>query len=68
MPDLFDKAAETADFYLDLELKKRKTFDGESATECVECGEIIPKRRRELLQGVKTCVDCQEYLEAMKRD
>lgn len=32
---------------------------GESAEECVECGEPIPQRRREAIPGVKTCIGCQ---------
>jgi phage/conjugal plasmid C-4 type zinc finger TraR family protein len=32
---------------------------GESAEECDDCGEPIPKRRREALPGVRTCVACQ---------
>ena len=32
---------------------------GESAAECDDCGEPIPKRRREALRGVRTCVACQ---------
>ena len=32
---------------------------GESAQECVECGEAIPEGRRKALPGVKTCVACQ---------
>jgi phage/conjugal plasmid C-4 type zinc finger TraR family protein len=32
---------------------------GESARECVECGEDIPERRRQALPGVQTCVGCQ---------
>ena len=32
---------------------------GPSATECEECGEPIPERRREALPGVQTCVACQ---------
>ena len=32
---------------------------GESAAECDDCGEPIPKRRREALPGVRTCVACQ---------
>jgi len=36
---------------------------GESAKLCVECGDPIPKARREALPGVKTCVPCQ-----MERD
>jgi phage/conjugal plasmid C-4 type zinc finger TraR family protein len=32
---------------------------GESAEECDDCGEPIPKKRREALPGVRTCVACQ---------
>jgi phage/conjugal plasmid C-4 type zinc finger TraR family protein len=32
---------------------------GKSARECDDCGEPIPRRRREALPGVRTCVACQ---------
>ena len=32
---------------------------GESALECVDCGEEIPEKRRQALPGVNTCVACQ---------
>jgi phage/conjugal plasmid C-4 type zinc finger TraR family protein len=32
---------------------------GDSAEECDDCGEPIPKKRREALSGVRTCVACQ---------
>jgi phage/conjugal plasmid C-4 type zinc finger TraR family protein len=32
---------------------------GESALECVECGDEIPEKRRLALPGVRTCVSCQ---------
>ncbi len=32
---------------------------GEAAEECDDCGEIIPKKRRDALEGVRTCVACQ---------
>ncbi|MEO8618239.1 MAG: DksA/TraR family C4-type zinc finger protein [Sphingomicrobium sp.] len=35
------------------------TPKGESASECDECGEPIPKKRRDALPGVRTCVACQ---------
>ena len=35
------------------------TPKGESAEECDDCGEPIPKKRREALPGVRTCVACQ---------
>ena len=35
------------------------TPTGESAEECDDCGEAIPKKRRAALPGVRTCVACQ---------
>ncbi len=32
---------------------------GEGPTHCDECGEQIPERRRQAIQGVRTCVPCQ---------
>lgn len=37
-----------------------------SAKRCEDCGERIPKARREALPGVKLCVDCQEFNEKFK--
>ena len=35
------------------------TPHGDSAEECEDCGEPIPKKRREALPGVRTCIACQ---------
>ena len=35
------------------------TPQGDSAHECDDCGEPIPKKRREALPGVRTCIGCQ---------
>jgi phage/conjugal plasmid C-4 type zinc finger TraR family protein len=32
---------------------------GESASDCDDCGEPIPARRRAALPGVRTCIACQ---------
>ena len=37
---------------------------GASATECDDCGEPIPKRRREAVPGARTCVACQAQRDA----
>ncbi len=37
---------------------------GPSAEYCDECGDPIPERRREVLQGVRTCVRCQSARDA----
>jgi phage/conjugal plasmid C-4 type zinc finger TraR family protein len=34
-----------------------------SLTHCEECGEEIPKKRQELVKGVKLCVYCQQMHE-----
>lgn len=38
----------------------RVKFNGVSPLSCEDCGDPIPQRRRELLAGVTTCVDCAE--------
>jgi len=38
-----------------------------SARHCDECGEAIPKTRREALPGVRTCVACQSKRDAGRR-
>lgn len=42
-------------------------FAGESARDCVECGEPIPESRRAALPGVKLCVDCQAGRDRARR-
>lgn len=37
---------------------------GEGETHCVECGEEIPERRRQVVPGVRTCVGCQAARDA----
>lgn len=32
---------------------------GPSALACIECGDEIPRKRREALPGVNTCIACQ---------
>lgn len=32
---------------------------GEGSSECDDCGEVIPAKRRAALVGVRTCVACQ---------
>ncbi|ROO25155.1 DksA/TraR family C4-type zinc finger protein [Salinisphaera orenii] len=41
---------------------------GESLSECEECGDAIPERRREAIPGVRLCVACQEAADAESRD
>lgn len=32
---------------------------GKSRSDCLECGEVIPKARRLAVQGVQFCIECQ---------
>ena len=43
------------------------TPQGESAEECDDCGEPIPKKRRDALPGVRTCVACQSERDKARR-
>lgn len=36
---------------------------GESLTHCEECDTEIPQRRREVIPGVRLCVNCQEIID-----
>ncbi len=40
---------------------------GESLTHCEECDEVIPEARRQAIQGVRLCINCQEAQEAEKK-
>ena len=42
-----------------VEAARRRMAQGESLEFCEDCGERIAQRRREVLVGVRTCVDCQ---------
>lgn len=37
---------------------------GESLSDCAECGGPIPEARRKAVPGVRLCVRCQEQLDA----
>ncbi|WP_172296544.1 DksA/TraR family C4-type zinc finger protein [Pseudoruegeria sp. HB172150] len=45
-------------------MRARRGPVGESLTECAECGEEIPEKRRLALPGVKLCIDCQQERDA----
>lgn len=62
MSDIIDRANDQAQEELERNLAKAARFDKPSLTECIDCGEDIPERRR-LLGGVTRCIDCQTHLE-----
>lgn len=63
MADIADIADELVTAEIEASIGRRVRYQGVSATECEDCGEVIPERRRELLPGVRLCVDCQGLLE-----
>lgn len=38
--------------------------EGDSLTHCEECGDEIPRARREALKGVRLCIACQRERDA----
>ena len=58
---------------MEMELQDRERQDrisrmqlhGSSRTHCAECDEEIPLARQRALPGVRTCVDCQGFLEVL---
>jgi phage/conjugal plasmid C-4 type zinc finger TraR family protein len=41
---------------------------GPSLSHCEECGEEIPEARRLAVRGCKTCIECQNHIDRMKRN
>jgi phage/conjugal plasmid C-4 type zinc finger TraR family protein len=48
------------------ERARRSLPQGESLEFCEDCGEAIPKKRREALPGVRLCVPCQMEKERLE--
>jgi RNA polymerase-binding transcription factor DksA len=48
-------------------IDSRVQYQGESATECEECGDRIPERRRLAVKGTQLCACCAQALEAQHR-
>ena len=63
MKDIIDQANDLAQLELDNLLANRQTFTGESVIDCIECGEPIPEKRRQLIKGYHLCIDCQSLKE-----
>ena len=70
MTDIFDRAMEVEELQRQdaLALQARRAGLDEqashsSALECVICDATIPRKRREAVPGVQTCIYCQEELE-----
>ena len=61
--------ADIANDYEDIRRQKlidsRERYEGESATDCEECGVEIPEGRRMAVRGCKLCLDCKEIEDAV---
>ncbi len=62
MSDIIDRANDQAQEELERTLAKAARFDKSSLSDCMECDEPIPEKRRKL-GGVTHCIDCQNIIE-----
>ncbi|EOV8179478.1 TraR/DksA family transcriptional regulator [Raoultella planticola] len=64
MPEIIDQANELAERRLEMTIQNmRINSNAVSAEKCVDCGDEIPMRRRELVAGCQRCAECQEVVE-----
>ena len=62
--EIIDQANELAERRLEQTTQNmRINHNAVSATHCVDCGDPIPARRREVVAGCQRCADCQEEFE-----
>ncbi len=62
-PDGAEQAQMDASLDDALAFARQHLPSGESAHECIECGEPIPPERRAALPGVQLCISCQEEVD-----
>lgn len=60
MADICDDASIVIEQTLNRSLAQIPSYTGISATECVECCELIPEGRRVAIPGVQLCTPCAE--------
>ena len=71
--DVIDIANERAQREIDgllaarREMARMSAENATAATECAECGEIIPEARRRAVHGVRLCVACAAAAEKRAR-
>ena len=62
--EIIDQANELAERRLEMTIQDmRIDHNAVSAEKCVDCGDEIPQRRRELVAGCQRCAECQEEAE-----
>ena len=70
MPDFADDASQMSEVYLASALAARSamsTIATVSLTECEDCGDEIPHKRRIAVPGCTRCLECQQEFERGKR-
>lgn len=69
MADSIDAAQVESDKHLECILANRVILNPlkVSASDCVECGDLIPNGRQLAIPGVDTCVSCQTIIEMKAR-
>jgi len=67
--DMTDRATEDEFAFLKGKIKEMKASmpSGEAATQCEECGEMIPEARRRAAPGCRYCISCQQELEQLAK-
>lgn len=68
MTDQFDRAQEFEEMHREIALKNNRTFQAVSRLYCEDCDIPIHEKRRQLIQGVTRCVDCQQKYEMQQRN
>ena len=67
MSDICDDADVVIEEALNRSLSQIPRYTGISATECVECGDVIPEGRRVAIPGVKLCAPCKALADVRKQ-
>lgn len=67
--DEADFAQQSREHFDQLALQRQldRMPQGESATECEDCGNPIPEKRRQAMPGCKRCIHCQHHHERRPR-
>ena len=61
--DDVERASTAHETHLNATIENRVRYEGESAHECVECGNEIPERRRQSIAGTQHCTECAGFLQ-----
>ena len=67
MADEIDRANDYEDARRESLLNSRIRYEGESAEECIACGEKIAPARRLAVLGCVRCTACEDVMELMGR-